>query len=551
MFVTSQSSRIIRHLHAKRKPKKKKIASHCASALVLPLMKTNDLQHRASAEAVRCALLRLPVPPRVYLVDAAELVGAGWGDRLYNTFLANGATPLVTLLHACTAILLPLLKPALRASFARFWTIPDGAQRQTQRPPPPDLVVSFVPQLNSVMAAALAQVKNTQLVPSTATCPLPLLTVLTDFAHSPDHPWLQHEAQHVLCGTTKAAQQCQILLPRAKCSQISGMVVHPRFYDSTSMSNRNAALASLGLDPNKLTLMILFGSYPPTVLVKNLVEMFALRPKSSSVNLVVICGRNKDLKRALINSMDNSRLVQPLPSDFKPSAKNTDTKPSSDCRLLQSSLVDDLSNTGSLVSLSRRRTNAVKGIRSTDGKLSHPRAGASAKYDGSNVQLFVTGFTSRIADYMRVVDALVGKPGPGVVSEAFVSKLPCILLAGIDGHNVMAQEQDVVDWVTFTGVGCLVSDSRDAAAITREQVAVMKSAIDRQPPNNAVFEVAEIVADRLSISTGSMQERPTHLSRSVSAESVSQKELFPGVPIDNETRTSALTTETAMTQVDG
>jgi hypothetical protein len=108
--------------------------------------------------------------------------------------------------------------------------------------------------------------------------------------------------------------------------------------------------------------------------------------------------------------------------------------------------------------------------------------------------MHVTGFTSDVAALMRAADVLVGKPGPGVVSEAYVSGLPCVLLTGA---GVMAQEREVVDWAVARGVGVEAAGPADAARVGVADVAAMRRRIKEGPRNEAVFEVARLIAHAL------------------------------------------------------
>jgi hypothetical protein len=421
--------------------------------------------HLSSARAVRAALAQLPHPPTVVLVDASALAGVRFGDSLYNTLLSAGATPLITLLHAAAAVLLPLVSPAYTARFRRFWSplpaaisdaefrcfhdFPDGA-----RPPPPDVVVSFIPQLNAIFGNALASLAALLEIP--APVPIPLVTVLTDFSHTPEHPWLQHDAQHVVCGTRKAFLQAAALLPRARRTQVSGMVVSPSFYPSIQQlvesDSRDALLTRLGLHISPVgaevrgreTVLLLFGADPPTGAVRHLARCFAERSTDDAVNLVVVCGRNKGLRRHLVSDM-------------------------------------------------RQRTPTVV-ITDSDSSAALTDTATTPEYPAA-MHMHVTGFTSEVPALMRASSVLIGKPGPGVVSESLVARVPLILLIGDNPASVMQQEHDVADWVRDKGVGRVARSSPEAAnLVTHEHVTAMRQAIDALPPNNAVFEVARIVA---------------------------------------------------------
>ncbi|KAI0566863.1 Monogalactosyldiacylglycerol synthase [Gracilaria domingensis] len=123
------------------------------------------------------------------------------------------------------------------------------------------------------------------------------------------------------------------------------------------------------------------------------------------------------------------------------------------------------------------------------------------KRGNPNVSLCITGFTDQIPLLMQVSDVLVGKPGPGVVSEAFVSALPLILITGDSGAKVMKQEQDVLHWVCSKGIASVVHSCEQAAAVTLAQISQMREAIDSMEVNNAVFEVRDLILSKLGLCT--------------------------------------------------
>jgi len=70
----------------------------------------------------------------------------------------------------------------------------------------------------------------------------------------------------------------------------------------------------------------------------------------------------------------------------------------------------------------------------------------------------LVGFTDQVAYYMRLCDALVGKPGPGVVSEALVSGLPVIV--ELNEEHTPPQEQAVAHWISDHHVGVVIDEYR-------------------------------------------------------------------------------------------
>lgn len=127
----------------------------------------------------------------------------------------------------------------------------------------------------------------------------------------------------------------------------------------------------------------------------------------------------------------------------------------------------------------------------------------------------VVGFSRQIPTLMRLSDVMIGKPGPGVVSEAFVSGVPVLLVTGENDRTVMRQEKDVVAWVRDTGVGLVVRTPQEAALVSRSQMQMMRDNIRRLPPNKAVFEVHALITAALA--PAAVRARESSHVRSTSA----------------------------------
>lgn len=374
--------------------------------------------HKASATAVQKILMTSPAAPLldIQLIDASAIAGAGPGDWLYNTLLSFNAVSVIEMLHSTLqTVIMPIALPSLRQAFrAHFAKTPDLS-----------CVVSFVPFLNAVFAESL----NPHIA---------LFTVLTDFSHTQNHPWIQHPRQHIVAGTDVAVAQALsegfVLQPipsaAMRLTATSGMVVHPRFYNFLSQHLRRRKLRELGFPPDLPTVLLLFGAQSPTDRVLRLVDLFLQRAPPAAVNVIAICGENKGLYHRLTRRKVASR---------------------------------------------ERR-------------------------------LFVTGFTNQIPLFMQLSDVLIGKPGPGVVSEAFVSGLPCILITGASEAQVMKQEKDVLDWVRRERIGIVARSVQEAANVTLAQIEDMRQAISDKPANRAVFEVRDLILCKLEFPVPSSED---------------------------------------------
>jgi UDP-N-acetylglucosamine:LPS N-acetylglucosamine transferase len=109
----------------------------------------------------------------------------------------------------------------------------------------------------------------------------------------------------------------------------------------------------------------------------------------------------------------------------------------------------------------------------------------------------VEDFTDRVMHYMWLGDFLIGKPGPGSVSEALAMGLPVIVDAGA---RTLAQERYNVEWIRENGVGIPVRRMKELPAAVAELLtpavyASMRRRIQAQK-NRAVFEIVDLI-DRI------------------------------------------------------
>jgi len=103
----------------------------------------------------------------------------------------------------------------------------------------------------------------------------------------------------------------------------------------------------------------------------------------------------------------------------------------------------------------------------------------------------VVGYTREVARYMQLGDFLIGKPGPGSLSEAVQSGLPVIVTRNA---WTMPQERYNTDWVQELGIGRVLKSFgavREAVDDVSQRLPELRAAVCRLK-NEAVFEVTDL-----------------------------------------------------------
>jgi UDP-N-acetylglucosamine:LPS N-acetylglucosamine transferase len=240
--------------------------------------------HRAAATALKLAIDSKRLPWDVdltnlqELLDQLDILKKYAGIRIqdfYNTMLRNGWTlGSPELMRVLQFVIRLYHRPTVRMLEAHW--------RETQ----PDMVVSFVPHFNRALCESLSRVFPGR----------PFVTVLTDIADYPLHFWIERQPQYVICGSERAVTQAQALgHPDEHIFRASGMILHPRFYESPA-ENRDQQRARLGLRPDLPTALVLFGGHGSRAMLE-----IANRLESSRLDLqlILICGKNEELATAL------------------------------------------------------------------------------------------------------------------------------------------------------------------------------------------------------------------------------------------------------------
>ena len=240
--------------------------------------------HRNAATALQVQIERQGLPLDVSLfnlqevLDPLDILRKLTGIRIqdmYNKMLRNGWTlGSPQLMRVLQLVVRTYHGPSVRV-LEEFWKAHS-----------PDMVVSLVPHFNRALRESYQK----------AFLGRPFVTVLTDLADYPKHFWIERESQYVVCGTDKAVEQARALGHLdGTVFRTSGMILHPRFYESISL-DRAAERKKLGLDPDLPTGIVLFGGYGTSKMLDILRE---INRSSLQTQLILICGRNEKLAAAL------------------------------------------------------------------------------------------------------------------------------------------------------------------------------------------------------------------------------------------------------------
>jgi Glycosyltransferase family 28 C-terminal domain len=124
--------------------------------------------------------------------------------------------------------------------------------------------------------------------------------------------------------------------------------------------------------------------------------------------------------------------------------------------------------------------------------------------------LHIVGFTTEVHRLMRAADFLIGKPGPGSVTEAMVRRLPVILECNA---WTLPQERYNTEWVRENRVGIVLKSFEEIVGALKELLEPARLAEFRRNVgalnNQAVFEIPEIFAKLLAESGDGCKEEVT------------------------------------------
>ena len=116
----------------------------------------------------------------------------------------------------------------------------------------------------------------------------------------------------------------------------------------------------------------------------------------------------------------------------------------------------------------------------------------------TRIPVHVEGFTTEVPKFMAISDFMIGKPGPGSISEAMAMKLPVVVERNA---WTMPQERYNCDWLLERKAGVVLKNFREIGPAVERLLepgvleGMRKNA--GKVRNRAVFEIADILAGLL------------------------------------------------------
>lgn len=282
-------------LHARR------LLSHSRKLRVLVLSSDTGGGHRASAAALRAALQRLhPGQVHIDVVDFwVELAGGPFRSfPTQYTFLAK--------------------RPALwkfTYDFARFPpfravtecyfnTLAHKNVRSAFTKYQPDLIISVHPLVNTLSLHVLNRIAKDTCIPRP-----PFVTVVTDLGGA--HPtWFHRGADMVYVPTPDVATLAhRVGVPDSQVKTI-GLPVREQFW--TSERSKSQLREKLGMLPNAPTLLLVGGGDGVgglSSIATTLAHQLPQKLGTPQVQLVVICGKNEQLRASLASKTWKCRVI--------------------------------------------------------------------------------------------------------------------------------------------------------------------------------------------------------------------------------------------------
>jgi 1,2-diacylglycerol 3-beta-galactosyltransferase len=394
--------------------------------------------HRSAASAVAQALERL-LPGRFVPVICDPLRGPDvprllrWWCGLYGPCIR--LTPWLWWLFWRASDSPRVLSAVRRTVMAPVY----GSVARAAEACRPALIVAFHPMTADPAVRARAVIAGALATRASA---VPVATVITDLitAH---RSWRDAAVDRVIVPSEEIAARCaQDGMPADRCLPLGLPVAAEFCQPPLSAAERAELKRELGVDGEFL--VVLTGGAEGSGGLRR--RAAAIVRRVEDVDVAVICGRNKTLKRRV------TRL-----------ARRTERR---------------AARRGSSPAARRALRRVRRPARSTSARLT------------------AHGYVGNMADWLRCADVVVGKAGPGTIAEATCSGAPLVLTSFVPG-----QEKGNAEFVTGAGAGVYAPHPRQLAAeigrLRRDPgaLAAMRDAAVRVGRPGAATDIARFLVD--------------------------------------------------------
>jgi 1,2-diacylglycerol 3-beta-galactosyltransferase len=420
--------------------------------------------HRSAAAAVAQALERL-LPGRFVPVICDPLRGPDvprllrWFSGLYGPCIR--LTPWLWWLFWRASDSPRILSAVRRTVMAPVY----GSVARAASACRPELIVAFHPMTADPAVRARNAIAG---IRATRAPEVPVVTVITDLitAH---RSWRDAAVDRMIVPSEEIAARCaKDGLPADDCLPLGLPVAAEFCQPPLSEAERKELKRELGIDGDFL--VVLTGGAEGSGGLRR--RAAAIVRNVEDVDVAVICGRNKTLKRRVsrLARRTERRAAGGAASSGSGRPEHRTVGHRSDVRASRRPGARPLN----------RRLWRIIGHRSL-----RPRSSRLAAH----------GFVGNMADWLRCADIVVGKAGPGTIAEATCCGAPLVLTSFVPG-----QEKGNAEFVTGAGAGVYAPRPRQLAAeigrLRRDPsaLAAMRDAAVRVSRPRAATDIARFLA---------------------------------------------------------
>jgi 1,2-diacylglycerol 3-beta-galactosyltransferase len=419
--------------------------------------------HRSAAAAVAQALERL-LPGRFVPVICDPLRGPDvprllrWFSGLYGPCIR--LTPWLWWLFWRASDSPRILSAVRRTVMAPVY----GSVARAASACRPELIVAFHPMTADPAVRARNAIAG---IRATRAPEVPVVTVITDLitAH---RSWRDAAVDRMIVPSEEIAARCaKDGLPADDCLPLGLPVAAEFCQPPLSEAERKELKRELGIDGDFL--VVLTGGAEGSGGLRR--RAAAIVRHVEDVDVAVICGRNKTLKRRV------TRLARRTERRAAGAASSGSVRPEHRTAGFRSDV----------------RASRRPGTRPLNRRLWRV-IGRRSLRPGSS-RLAAHGFVGNMADWLRCADIVVGKAGPGTIAEATCCGAPLVLTSFVPG-----QEKGNAEFVTGAGAGVYAPRPRQLAAeigrLRRDPsaLAAMRDAAVRVSRPRAATDIARFLA---------------------------------------------------------